>query len=627
MPAQASEIQTAGPRPAGLHRYPKEAYIAALAALCIALSLALRYAWHTPFIVWTTPLYVTLIAGGVPLLIDLGGKLLALEFGSDLLAGISVITAILLGEQLVGAIVVLMLSGGAALEHHASRRASAVLDALARRVPSIAHRVTDSGMTDIALSDIVVGETLIVLPHEICPADGTVVSGHGSMDESYLTGEPFQISKTPGSEVLSGAVNGETAITIIVSRLPVDSRYAKIMQVVRASERNRTPLRRVADRIGAWYTPVAVAVALAGWIASGQAERFLAVMVIATPCPLLIAIPVAVIGGISLAARRGIVVKNPAVLEQIDTCRTIIFDKTGTLTYGRPSLTDVLCAPGFSTEQVLGKAASLEVYSRHPLAGAIVRAAREAGLPFESVGLASEKPGEGLSGIVGRGTVRITGRSKLAELPPALPPAAEGLECLVFLEDEYAAVLRFHDEPRVESHSFVQHLFPRHQASKVILLSGDRESEVKYFARKLGISETHAGKSPEEKVGIVRQERARARTLYVGDGINDAPAMMAATVGVAFGKDSDITAEAADAVVLEPSLAKVDELMHIGRHMRRIALQSAVGGMVLSLVGMSAAAAGYLPPIAGAVAQELIDLAAVLNAVRVAIPGKELTDF
>jgi heavy metal translocating P-type ATPase len=570
---------------------------------------------------------VTLIAGGVPLLIDLGGKLLALEFGSDLLAGVSVITAILLGEYLVGAIVILMLSGGAALEHYASRRASAVLDALARRVPTIAHRVADSGMTDIALPEIVVGETLIVLPHEICPADGTVVSGHGSMDESYLTGEPFQISKTPGSEVLSGAVNGETAITIIVSRLPVDSRYAKIMLVVRASERNRTPLRRVADRIGAWYTPVAVTVALAGWIASGQAERFLAVMVIATPCPLLIAIPVAVIGGISLAARRGIVVKNPAVLEQIDTCRTIIFDKTGTLTYGRPSLTEVLCAPGFSTEQVLGKAASLEVYSRHPLAGAIVRAAQEAGLPFESVGMASEKPGEGLRGIVGGGTVRITGRSKLAELPPALPSTAEGLECLVFLEDEYAAALRFHDEPRVESHSFVQHLFPRHQASKVILLSGDRESEVQYFARKLGISEMYAGKSPEEKVGIVRQERARARTLYVGDGINDAPAMMAATVGVAFGKDSDITAEAADAVVLEPSLAKVDELMHIGRHMRRIALQSAVGGMALSLVGMAAAAAGYLPPIAGAVAQELIDLAAVLNAVRVAIPGKELTDF
>ena len=305
-------------------------------------------------------------------------------------------------------------------------------------------------------------------------------------------------------------------------------------------------------------------------------------MVIATPCPLLIAIPVAVIGGISLAARRGIVIKNPAMLEQIDTCRTIIFDKTGTLTYGRPSLTDVLCAPGFPIEQVLGAAASLEIYSRHPLAGAIVRAAQERGLPLESVDLASEKPGEGLRGIVGGRTVRITGRSKLPELPPGLPPAAEGLECLVFFDDQYAAALRFHDEPRAESHPFVQHLLPRHGAGKVILLSGDRENEVQYFARQLGIALTHAGKSPEDKVQIVRQETALARTLYVGDGINDAPAMMTATVGVAFGKDSDITAEAADAVVLEPSLAKVDELMHIGRRMRRIALQSALGGMALS---------------------------------------------
>jgi len=467
----------------------------------------------------------------------------------------------------------------------------------------------------------------VVLPHEICPVDGTVVSGHGTMDESYLTGEPFQISKTPGSEVLSGAVNGESAITIIASRLALDSRYAKIMQVMRASEQNRTRLRRVADSIGAWYTPLAIGVAGAGWLLSGHAERFLAVMVIATPCPLLIAIPVAVIGGISLAARRGIVIKNPAMLEQIDTCRTIIFDKTGTLTYGRPSLTEVICAPGFATEQVLGAAASLEIYSRHPLAGAIVRSAQERGLPLESVDLASEKPGEGLRGIVGGRTVRITGRANLTVLPADLPETGGGLECLVFLDDKYAATLRFHDEPRADSHSFVQHLSPRHRASKVILLSGDRENEVQYFASQLGIALTHAGKSPEDKVAIVRQETAEARTLYVGDGINDAPAMMTATVGVAFGKDSEITAEAADAVVLEPSLAKVDELMHIGRRMRKIALQSAVGGMALSLIGMAAAAAGYLPPIAGAVAQEVIDLVAVLNAVRVALPERELTDF
>jgi len=232
-----------------------------------------------------------------------------------------------------------------------------------------------------------------------------------------------------------------------------------------------------------------------------------------------------------------------------------------------------------------------------------------------------------LRGVVAGNEVRITGRAKLARVPPGLPPPAGGLECLVFFNDQYAAALRFHDRPRAESHSFVHHLKPRHRASKVVLLSGDRESEVAYFARELGIADVHAGKSPEEKVAIVKQETSQAPTLYVGDGINDAPAMMTATVGVAFGKDSDITAEAADAVVLEPSLAKVDELIHIGRRMRRIALQSAVGGMALSLIGMCAAALGYLPPIAGAMAQELIDLAAVLNAARVSLPTSDLRDF
>ena len=607
--------------------YPKETYIAALSAACILISLALQFGFQAPPGAWQAPLLLTLVVGGVPLLIDLGGKLLSREFGSDLLAGISVVTAILLGEYLVGAIVVLMLSGGTALEYYATRRASAVLDALARRMPNVAHRKTPSGVVDIALGDISVGQVLVVLPHEICPVDGLVVAGHGSMDESYLTGEPFEMSKTPGSEVLSGAVNGESVMTIAASRLPVDSRYAKIMQVMRASEENRTRMRRIGDRIGAWYTPLAVAVALAGWLWSGHAERFLAVMVIATPCPVLIAIPVAVIGGISLSARRGIVIKNPAMLEQIDHCRTIIFDKTGTLTYGRPVVTDIVCAPGFSSDEVLTAAASLEVYSRHPLAGAIVKAAQEAKLPLENVNMASEKPGEGLQGLIGDKRVQITGRAKLTSLPPALPSVTGGLECLVFIDDAYAASLRFHDEPRAESHSFVNHLKPRHGAPKVILLSGDRESEVQYFGSQLGIAEMHSGKSPEEKVAIVQQETRVAKTLYVGDGINDAPAMLNATVGVAFGNVNDITAEAADAVVLEPSLAKVDELIHIGRRMRKIALQSALGGMAVSMIGMAAAAMGYLPPVAGAVTQEFIDLAAVLNAVRVSLPANDLTDF
>ncbi len=615
------------PRRKRFFTHSKETYIAILSSVAILLHILLRYVVGAPPLAAFLPLYVTLVTGGVPLVLELAAKLVRREFGSDLLAGMSIVTAVLLGQYLVATIVVLMLSGGAALEHFATRRASSVLDALARRMPSIAHRKDNSRVNDVRLEEIAVGDTLIVFPHEICPVDGVVMEGHGVMDEAYLTGEPYEISKTPGAQVISGAINGETAITIQAEKLAVDSRYARIMQVMHATEQTRPRLRRLGDQLGAWYTPLALVIAGIAGLASGEALRFLAVLVVATPCPLLIAIPVAVIGAISLSARHAIIIKNPAVLEQIDACRTLIFDKTGTLTYGRPALTDVLCAPGCTREGVLRLAASLEQYSKHPLAGAILHAAKDAGLSFQEVSQMSERPGEGLRGIVEGRRVMITGRSKIAGEGLSLPPLAGGLECLVFVDGRYAATLRFRDAPRKEGHLFVRHLWPRHQVNRVMLVSGDRESEVRYLAEIVGIEEVHAGKSPEEKVAIVHQETARAKTLFVGDGINDAPALLAATVGVAFGSHSDITAEAADAVILETSLERVDELIHIGRRMRWIALQSAVGGMAVSALGMIAAAAGYLPPIGGAITQEIIDVVAVLNAVRVALPTDELRDF
>ena len=606
-------------------RVPKETYISLLATAGILLHLVLRFALHRPETVFLIPLYATLLLGGLPLVADLTGKMFRLEFGSDLLAGASIVTSALLHEYLVGSIVVLMLSGGTALEHFATRRASSVLEALARRMPQTAHLKRGEQVREVTLDEVVPGDTLVVRPHEICPVDGTVVEGHGAMDEAYLTGEPFTISKAPGSQVLSGAVNGDSAITIVAEKLAVDSRYAKIMRVVQASEQNRPRLRRLGDRLGAWYTPLAVGLAGLSWLASGEPHRFLAVMVVATPCPLLIAIPVAVIGAISLAARRSIIIKNAAVLEQVDTCRTLIFDKTGTLTYGRPTLVEMLCAPGFGRDEVLRRAASLEAYSKHPLAGAILAAAQESALALEPVSQVSERPGEGLRGIVNGCRVRITGRKKVSAA--GVPPAAAGLECLLLIDDAFAAVFRFRDTPRHDTHSFLSHLRPRHNVNRVILLSGDRESEVRYLAESVGIEEVQAEKSPEEKVAIVTTETARARTLFVGDGINDAPGLLAATVGVAFGANSDITSEAAGAVILEASLRKIDELIHIGRRMRAIALQSALGGMGLSLIGMVAASLGYLPPIAGAIAQEIIDLAAVLNALRVALPSNDLADF
>lgn len=605
----------------------KETYIAGFTLAAILLHLVLKFAIHFPSRTSNLPLFAALVIGGVPMVWELLKKLWKREFGSDLLAGVSIVAAIVLREYLVATIVVLMLSGGEALEGFATARASSVLDALARRMPSVAHRKELSGLVDVKLADIRIGDELTVLPHEICPVDGTVLTGHGVMDEAYLTGEPYEISKTPGSMVISGAINGEEALIIRAEKLAEDSRYARIMKVMHQTEQQRPKLRRLGDQLGAWYTPLALGVATIAALLSGQAERFLSVVVIATPCPLLLAIPTAIIGAISLAARRAIIIKNPAILEQIEKCQTLIFDKTGTLTYGRPTLTAVVCAEGIERAYILRLASSLEQYSKHPLASAIVNAAKQEGLTSLSVEHISERPGQGLTGTVDGHTVRITGRKKVQAEELQLPPLVSGLECLVFVDGRYAAAIRMHDAPRKDSASFIEHLEPKHGVRKVMLLSGDRESEVRYLAESVGITEIHAGKSPEEKVAIVREETGKAQTLFVGDGINDAPALMAATVGVAFGSHNDITTEAADAVVLETALGKIDELMHIGQRMRRIALQSALGGMAASIIGMIAASLGYLPPIWGAVGQELIDLLAVLNAVRVALPTDKLQDF
>jgi P-type E1-E2 ATPase len=376
-------------------------------------------------------------------------------------------------------------------------------------------------------------------------------------------------------------------------------------------------------------------IALLAWLVSGEATRFLAVLVVATPCPLIIAIPVAIIGSISLAARRGIIVKDPAVLERVSGCRTAIFDKTGTLTYGEPSVSDIVCTAdgnqSYDQNQILSLVASLERYSRHPLAGAILKAAETRKLDLLDAAEVHEEPGTGLVGVVAGHRVQVTNRKKLFQEQPStqplLPPRTAGLECVVVLNGKYAATIQMRDQPRADGRSFIHHLGPSHHFDRLLLVSGDRESEVQYLADLVGIKDVYAGQTPEEKLTLVKKETAKAPTLYLGDGINDAPAMTAATVGVAFGASSDITAEAAGAVIMNSTLESVDDFLHISRRMRSIALQSAVGGMAASLVGMLLASAGYLPPVAGAILQEVIDVLAVLNALRVAWPPRQLADY
>lgn len=606
-------------------------WIALSAVIAIALYLVLQYALIVPHPYANAPLYFVMGIGGGILVWDLLCKLIRLEFGSDLLAGMSIVTAALLEQYLAGSFVVLMLSGGETLERYAVASASKMLQVLAKRAPTIAHRKRANAIEELSVEKIAVGDTIVIFPHEICPVDGTVLEGNGVMDEAYLTGEPFLISKAPGSEVLSGAINGDVLLTVRATKLAQDSRFAKIMQVMSESAQKKPFMRRLGDQLGAWYTPLAVIIAILAWFFSGESIRFLAVLVIATPCPLLLAIPVAIIGSISLSAGRGILIKNPIVLEQMDRCRTMIFDKTGTLTYGKPKLDVETLFHSFQSEHVLQLVASLERYSKHPLACAVLEKATQEGISLLNVKEISEPKGEGLRGTVNGDNIIVTSRKGLVKMgleqECKLLPQGTGLECVIVINGKLAAHYRFRDTPRKDSASFVQHLFSKHGFKKVMIISGDREEEVRYLADFVGINNVYAGKSPEEKVEIVVAETKKAKTAYLGDGINDAPAILAASVGIAFGQNSDVTAEAAGAVILDNTMEKVDEFMHISRRMRKIALQSALYGMALSILGMLVAAFGFLPPVAGAITQEAIDVLAILNALRTLRPPASMSDI
>lgn len=598
----------------------------ALLGLCLMAIVghfALRWAGFPAVIGWAAadvPLLAVIAIGGIPLVLQILRKLLRGELGADLLAVLALVTAAWLGEYLAAALIIIMLSGGQALEAYAMRKASSVLLALAERMPATARRRNGEQIEEIPLTDIAIGDDIVVFPHEAAPVDGVLIEGHGAMDESYLTGEPYQVSKAPGAVVLSGAINGEAVLVIRAEKLAQDSRYAQIMEVMQEAEQKRPAMRRLGDRIGAVFAPLALLFAVAAWYFTGDVSRFLAVLVVATPCPLLIAIPITLISAISMAAKRGIIIKDPTVLELLPTCRTAIFDKTGTLTYGKPELTEIVPAQGISQNDILQLAASLEHYSKHPLAKAILQAAKKTNLAAIDATEVSEKPGQGLIGMVAGHEIRVTHRKKLLQqmpdMAPILPPTAAGLECIIMMDGHYAATFRFRDAPRADGKSFIHHLAPSHQFNKIMLVSGDRESEVTYLADLLGIKETLASQNPEQKVAIVRAETASAPTLFMGDGINDAPALASATVGIAFGQHSSVTAEAAGAVIMENSLVKVDELIHISAAMRRIVLQSAIGGMVLSIIAMGFAAGGYITPVMGALLQEVIDILAIANALR-----------
>jgi len=579
---------------------------------------------QTIFSITNIPLLSVIIIGGIPILLEIILKVSRGDLGSDLLAAIALITAIYLEQFLAADLIILMLASGQSLESYASKKASFALEALAKRMPAIAHKKSSDQILDIKINEIQIGDLIAIYPFETSPVDGVVVDGRGTMDESYLTGEPYQLCKAPGSKVLSGSINGENLLVIKAEKLAADSRYSKIMQVMQDAETKRPKLRRLGDQIGAVFAPMALSFALLTWYLTADIMRFLAVLVVATPCPLLIAIPIVIISAISVAAKNGIIIKDPTVLEQLPICTTAIFDKTGTLTAGEPELNEIVTLENFTSDQILQLVASLEQYSRHPLAIAITKSAKKKNIQLLEVSDISERLGQGLKGHILNQEIFITSRNKISESEDIdlknglelLPKTAAGLECIVVVNKKIAALLIFHDRPLLTGKQFINHLAPTHHFKKIMLVSGDRESEVQYLANLFGITNTYASQSPEQKLEIVRAETKKAPTLFMGDGINDAPALAAATVGLAFGQHNIVTSEAAKAVIMENSLARVDDLIHISEDMRKIAFQSAVGGMIFSFIGMAFAAGGLITPVGGAILQEIIDVVAILNALR-----------
>jgi heavy metal translocating P-type ATPase len=557
----------------------------------------------------------------VPAVVWAGKDLLAKRFGADLLAVFALAGTLLVGEFLAGSVIGVMLGTGQVLDDYARRRARRDLSALLDRAPRQA-RVRAAGQTQIVpVAEVVVGQTVIVASGEVIPVDGRLQDS-GVFDESALTGEPMPVNRARGEEVRSGVVNAGPAVELTATAKADESTYAGVMRLAEQAAAESAPVVRLADRIAAVFLPVALVIAAAAWFLSGDPVRAVAVLVTATPCPLLLAAPIAITAGMSRASRLGVVLKHGAALEALGRARTAVLDKTGTVTVGRPKITDVLTAPGHSVHQVLSLAAAVEQLSAHVLATAVVRAAGPDVAPAQQV---TEHAGIGAAGFVDGHRVTV-GRPESTDLPHWARAAVRKAELdmastiWVSLDGEPIGVLLARDEIRPDAARTLRRLRAA-GLRRIVLLTGDRLDNAQDAGILLGLDELWAGCSPADKVARVREERSRAVTLMVGDGINDAPALAAADVGIGLaGRDATAAAQAADAVITDGRIARLADAVEAASRAHRIAVQSAGIGITLSLVAMVIAAMGWLVPVAGAVAQEGIDVAVILNALRALLP-------
>ena len=596
------------------------------AATFIAAGLLLRFAAPESGLAHVF-MRVGLVLTGAPVLWRTLRGALRGQFAADLVATLAIVAALVLDQPLVGLVVVLMQTGGEAIERYAEGRASQALRALQAMAPKDAHRLVAGRIEDVRAEEVNVGDELLVRPGELVPCDGVVIDGHSHVDTSRLTGEPMPVSATAGARLMSGSVNVEGALTMRATARAAESQYARIVALVRSAQESKAPLQRVADRYAVWFTPATLAVCAAAWIIGRDPERVLAVLAIATPCPLILATPIALLGGINRAARRNVIVRNGTALERMGDATIAVFDKTGTITVGLPRVSSVVAAPGWSDEEVLALAASVERGSSHLLARTLVGAAEERALVLPDARAVREAPGRGVTGCAGERAMVVGARSLVLERHPSLGPDFDALEedcpptsrlrAFVAVDGEAAAVIVYADEVRAGVHAVLDEM-RRMGVRRTILLSGDRAENASAVATMVGIDDVAGDLLPEDKVAAVHALVSRGENvLMVGDGTNDAPALSAATVGVALAAHGGgVTTEAADVVVMADDLGRVVETMQISRRTMHIARQCIRVGVGLSVLGMLAAAMGYITPLLGAGLQEGIDLAVIVNALR-----------
>jgi heavy metal translocating P-type ATPase len=548
------------------------------------------------------------------------------RLGVDVIALLALVGALLVGEYLATAVISLMVTSGQTLETWAAGRARRDLQALLERAPRAAHRYRGDALETVTVDEVLPGDLLLVASGELVPVDGTLC-GASVLDESALTGEALPIERGLGDPVRSGVVNAGRPVDVRATTRAADSTYAGIVRLVADAESSPAPFVRLADRYALWFLVLTLTVAGAAWAVAG-AGRAVAVLVVATPCPLILGAPVAFVSGLSLAARRGIVVKGGGVLEHLARCRTLLFDKTGTLTSGRPALAAIVDSGSLPSLEVLALAGSLDQVSPHVLAAAVVQAARGRGCELVLAEDVEEVAGRGIRGTVGGRRVAlgkaewvgVTGMPRWARAARRMAQLDGALTVFVAVDDCPAGVLVFDDPLRPDAARTVRAL-RRGGIERVVMVTGDRAEVADTVGAVIEADEVLAERSPAEKLDIVRHERRRAPTIMVGDGINDAPALALADVGVAMGaRGATASSEAADVVLTVDRLDRVGEAVTLARRTRRIALQSVIAGMAMSVVAMAAAAAGLLPAVWGAILQECIDVAVILNALRARLP-------